>query len=30
MLGDDVEKYGPDIPSLIDHKPNALFQKPLF
>lgn len=27
MLEDDVEKYGPDISSIIDYKLNVLFQK---
>lgn len=30
MPVDDVEKYGPDISSIIDYKPNVLFQKPQF
>lgn len=30
MLVDEVEKDGPDISSIIDYKPNVLFQKPQF
>jgi hypothetical protein len=30
VLVDDVEKYGPDISSIIDYISNVLFQTPQF